>query len=301
MPRTFNTVTVLGTGVLGSQIIMQAAWHGKNVYAYDAHQAAIDNIAKRWELLRRGYQRDLPDYTDEKFAAAIARITPTTDLEQAVSDTDIVIEAVPENLELKREVWANVGALVDERTLLATNTSSLRPSDFADSTGHPERFVTIHYANRIWAHPIAEVMGTAASDPEAIQDAIRYAKETGMVPVHVRKETPGYLLNSLLIPWMDAAAELLVNGVATPEEVDKAWRISLGTGLGPFQIYDIIGFNVAVNISRNSGDPAKIKFAEMLEAAIAQGHSGIADGQGFYRYDAEGRNLGPVEAWNQLS
>ncbi|MCQ9342270.1 3-hydroxyacyl-CoA dehydrogenase [Corynebacterium sp. 153RC1] len=297
MARTFTTVTVLGSGVLGSQIAMQAAWHGKNVIAYDPFPAALEKLPDRWEFIRQGYARDLDDYSDEAFQAAVERITPTSDLKEAVGDTDLIIEAVPENLDLKRKTWQEVGELVDSRTLLATNTSSLLPSDFADASGSPERFLAIHYANNVWLRNTAEIMGTEATDPEAVQDAIRYAEETGMVPVHVHKETPGYILNSLLIPWLFAGAELYVNGVGTPEEIDKAWRIATGSRVAPFTAYDTVGFNVASHIAINSEDPAQIKFGNLLKEAIEQGFSGKADRKGFYLYNEKGEPTEPNPEW----
>lgn len=295
---SFEKVAVLGTGVLGSQIIFQGAYHGKEVYAYDPVQEALDALPKRWEWIRAGYKEDFGDeYDEQRFDEAIARIHPTSDLAEAVGDADLVIEAVPENLDLKRKVWAEVGEKAAEKTLFATNTSSLLPSDFADASGHPEKFVTLHYANRIWKQNTAEVMGTDASSKEAIDGALQYAEETGMDPVHVRKEVPGYLLNSLLIPWLTAGSTLYVNGVANPEEIDRTWRVATGTARGPFQTFDLVGFGVASNVSRNSGDPASVKFAEMLQKSIDKGHTGIASGQGFYHYDADGNITGPVKEW----
>ena len=294
MAKTFNTVAVLGTGVLGSQIIMQAAWNGKQVYAYDPFQEALDKLPKRWEWIRQGYETDgVEGYSAEKFEEAITRITPTSDLKEAVSDVDIIIEAVPENLDLKRNTWKEVGALVDERTILATNTSSLLPSDFAASSGHEDRFLAIHYANRVWDYNIAEVMGTAKTSQETIEAAIQYAKETGMSPVEVKKETAGYFLNSLLIPWLSAGAKLYINGVGEPEEIDHAWRISTGAPAGPFEVFDVIGFNVAANISANDPDKDVQKFAAKLQEFIAQGITGVADGKGFYNYDEDGNATGP--------
>lgn len=295
----FEQVTVLGTGVLGSQIIMQAAYHGKKVMAYDAVPAALENLDKRWAWIRQGYEADLGEgYDAARFDEAIARITPTSDLAEAVADADIVIEAVPESLDLKRDVWAKVGAAAPAKTLFATNTSSLLPSSFADASGHPERFVALHYANRIWAQNTAEAMGTAKSSPEAVAGALQYAEETGMVPVHVRKEVPGYLLNSLLIPWLQAGSKLYMNGVANPADIDRTWRVATGNDAGPFQTYDVVGFNVASHVSRNAGADWQVGFADLLEKSIAEGHSGVADGQGFYRYGPDGENLGPVEDWN---
>ncbi|MDY6054986.1 3-hydroxyacyl-CoA dehydrogenase [Micrococcus sp.] len=295
---TFEKVAVLGTGVLGSQIIMQAAYHGKEVYAYDAVEDALEALPQRWEWIRAGYKEDLGEgYDAQRFDEAIERIHPTSDLAEAVGDADIVIEAVPENLDLKKKVWAEIGEKAADKTLFATNTSSLLPSDFADASGHPEKFVTLHYANRVWSRNTAEVMGTDKSSQEAIDGALQYAEETGMVPVHVRKEVPGYLLNSLSIPWLSAAAALYVNGVANPEEIDRTWRIATGNDHGPFQAFDLVGFGVASNIHRNSGDPVQVKFADMLQESIDAGHSGVADGQGFYTYDSDGNQTGVVKDW----
>ena len=299
MARTFDTVAVLGTGVLGSQIIMQAAWHGKKVFAYDAVPEALEKLDARWEWIRAGYREDLDDYSDEKFAAALERVTPTSDLAEAVGDVDIVIESIPEDLDLKKETWEKVGAVVADRALLATNTSSLLPSLFADSSGSPERFLAIHYANRIWDRNLNEVMGTEKTDQEAIDDALRYAEETGMVSVLVRKETPGYLLNSLLIPWLQAGANLYMNGSGTPEEIDNAWKIALGHDQGPFQVYDLVGFNVASLVAGASEQQSQRDFAELLKASIAEGRTGIADGEGFYRYNSDGEIVGAVERWNE--
>lgn len=294
----FHTIAVLGTGVLGSQIIMQAAWHGKQVHAYDAFPEALEGLDRRWEWIQEGYRADLPDYTPERFAEALARIRPTSDLAEAVGDADLVIEAVPERLELKRDVWRQVGALVPEKALLATNTSSLRPSVFAKDTGHPERFVTLHYANRIWKQNIAEIMTTGSSTEEALAGAERFAEETGMEPVIAHKEVAGYVYNSMLGPLMWAAVGLYMDGVSTPEAIDRAWRTGWNTHRGPFQVIDTIGFRTVSAVLHAKEDaPALREFADLLDEQIAQGHSGVADGQGFHRYAEDGTRLGPVETW----
>lgn len=293
----FEKIAVLGTGVLGSQIVMQVAWHGKEVYAYDAFPAALEKLPKRWEWIRQGYERHSTNFTDERWEESLKRIHPTSDLKEAVGDVDLVIEAVPENLDLKKETWEKVGALADERTILATNTSSLLPSDFSAYSGHEDRFLTIHFANEIWKHNSAEIMGTVKTDADYINGAIQFAKETGLVPLHVRKEQPGYFLNSLLIPWLDAAAKLYVNGIAEPADIDKAWTIATGTDAGPFRVYDVVGFNVASNISAVSKDPEVQAFGAELKKAIADGFSGVIDGKGFYLYDEDGEPTGQNPFW----
>ena len=295
---TLQRVTVMGTGVLGSQIIMQAAYHGKDVTAYDITDEALAALPERYEWMRGFYQRDLPDFDEARFDRAIESITTTTHLEEAVDHADVIIEAVPEDLELKRSVWARIGAAVPDHTVLLTNTSSLLPSSFADSTGHPERFLALHFANFIWKQNTGEVMATAQTDPKYVDMVLTFAGEIGLLPVPVRKEVPGYVLNSLLIPWLGAGAAMYANEVANPSDIDNVWRTATGSPKGPFEVYDTVGFNVAYHINKDSEDPTKRKFAEMLKEGIDAGTTGIGTGRGFYTYDEDGNNLGPVEEWN---
>ncbi len=295
-----TTVTVLGTGVLGSQIVMQAAYAGKDVVAYDVKQEFLDKLPERWEWMRAHYERDLDDFSDNKFDSAVERITTSTDLAQAVGSADVVIEAIPENLELKQEVWGNVGKAVKDSAILLTNSSSLRPSDFADATGHPDRFLALHFANMVWRLNTGEVMSTPKTDPAVFERTIEFAREINLQPFPVHKETPGYLLNSLLIPWLDAAGDLYANEVANPHVIDEDWKVSTGAPKGPFETYDIVGFNVAVNIARGNPNSteAKQKFADLLdERGIQQGKAGLGDGVGFYEYDEEGNIVRPNPDW----
>ncbi|MCI1257128.1 MAG: 3-hydroxyacyl-CoA dehydrogenase [Corynebacterium provencense] len=295
-----RNVTVLGTGVLGSQIVMQAAYAGKNVVAYDIKQEFLDKLPDRWEWMRGHYSRDLSDFSDEKFDAAIARITGSTDLSEAVKAADVVIEAVPENLELKKTVWAGVGAAVPEHTILLTNSSSLRPSDFADSTGHPDRFLALHFANMVWKSNTGEVMATAQTDPAVFTRTVEFAREINLQAFPIHKEIPGYLLNSLLIPWLNAAGNLYVEKAANPSVIDEDWKVSTGSPRGPFEIYDIVGFNVAYNIiqaRQPEGSPLR-KFGDELKSrGIDKGHTGVGDGLGFYEYDSEGSIVRPNPDW----
>ncbi|MGO1437523.1 MAG: 3-hydroxyacyl-CoA dehydrogenase [Candidatus Corynebacterium faecigallinarum] len=295
-----TTVTVLGTGVLGSQIVMQAAYAGKDVVAYDVKQEFLDKLPERWEWMRAHYERDLDDFFDNKFDSAIERITTSTDLAQAVGSADVVIEAIPENLELKQEVWGNVGKAVKDSAILLTNSSSLRPSDFADATGRADRFLALHFANMVWRSNTGEVMATPKTDPAVFERTIEFAREINLQPFPVHKETPGYLLNSLLIPWLDAAGDLYANEVANPHVIDEDWKVSTGAPKGPFETYDIVGFNVAVNIARGNPNSteAKQKFADLLdERGIQQGKAGLGDGVGFYEYDEEGNIVRPNPDW----
>ncbi|MFF2275723.1 3-hydroxyacyl-CoA dehydrogenase [Agromyces sp. NPDC058126] len=280
-------VTVLGTGVLGSQIAYQTAFSGLEVVAYDLDDAALAAAKQRFEKLAATYvEEGVAGAADGGAQAALARLSYSADLAEAVANADLVIEAVPESVDIKRATYEKLAAVAPERTIFATNSSTLLPSAIADATGRPDRFLALHFANRIWAHNTAEIMGTPATDPAVYRTVVEFAEAIGMVPIEIKKEQPGYVLNSLLVPFLSAAGQLLVDGVAEPEAIDATWRIGTGAPMGPFQIYDIVGLTTAYNISMMGG-PKQQEFAALLkERYIDQGKLGVATGEGFYRYDA---------------
>lgn len=284
---TITNVTVLGTGVLGSQIAFQTAYRGFQVLAYDLDEAAIAKARKTIDVLAQRYARDLPDATPEALAAARARLTWTTDF-NAAAQADLIIEAVPEQLALKREVYARLGAAAPAHTIFATNSSTLLPSAMADATGRPAQFLALHFGNEIWRTNIAEVMGHAGTDPEVFNTVVAFAERIGMVPIAIHKEKAGYVLNSLLVPLLTAAAELFVDGIAAPQDIDRTWKIATGSPKGPFEIYDIVGLGTAYQIS-SVGSPKMREFAKRIKNDfIDQGKMGVATGEGFYSYRKPG-------------
>jgi 3-hydroxybutyryl-CoA dehydrogenase len=279
-----KNVTVLGSGVLGSQIAYQTAYAGFTVTAWDINDDAVAAANERFAGLAQRYDAEVEGAKDGKSAAALERLTATSDLAAAVADADLIIEAVPESPEIKTSTWEQVGALAPEKTIFATNSSTLLPSSFKDATGRPNKFLALHYANQIWAQNTAEVMGTADTDPEVFQTVVEFAKEQGMVPIEVKKEQPGYVLNTLLVPLLNAAGYLYANGIADAETIDKTWRIGTGAPRGPMEIFDIVGLTTAYNVSV-MGDEESQKFAKILkEDFIDKGKLGIATGEGFYNY-----------------
>ncbi|QDW29961.1 3-hydroxyacyl-CoA dehydrogenase [Arthrobacter sp. KBS0702] len=285
MPH-IKTLTVLGTGVLGSQIAYQAAFHGFAVTAYDIDADALVKAEARFARLAGTYRAaKVAGAAEGKAEAALGKLRLTADLGDAVADADLVIEAVPEVLELKREVYRKLADLAPAKTIFATNSSTLLPSDLKESTGRADRFLALHYANNIWAQNIAEVMGTADTDPAAFDAVVEFAKNSGLEPIEIRKEKAGYVLNSLLVPLLNAAAGLLLQGVASPETIDKTWRIATGAPSGPFQIFDVVGLGTAYNIASSSRDVGSQAFARYLkDNYIDQGKLGVATGEGFYTY-----------------
>ena len=280
-----QNLTVIGSGVLGSQIAFQAAYFGKNVTVYDISDEIVAKLPAKWQRLSQLYVRDMAA-TPEQLDAARARLSETTDLAAALADADVVIEAVPENLELKRKVWAQIGAAAPSGTLFCTNSSTLLPSAIADATGHPERFLALHFANEVWRNNTGEVMGHAGTDPAAVTAVLQFAGEIGMVPIHVEKEQPGYILNTLLVPLLSAATHLWINGVAEVEDIDKTWRTATGSPLGPFQILDHVGMETLYQINLNTGTEESKRVAERVKTEyIDKGYLGMDSGRGFYTYE----------------
>jgi 3-hydroxybutyryl-CoA dehydrogenase len=282
---TFANVTVLGAGVLGAQIAFQTSNHGIAVRSYDVDDEAIVTARHRLSAILDQYVADVGEEHRGAAQDAVERISFTTDLAVAVADADLVIEAVPENLDLKRELYARVASHAPEHTVFATNSSTMLPSQLADATGRPDRFLALHFANHIWRQNTAEIMGTERTDPTVYQRVVAFADQIGMVPIQLHKEQPGYVLNSLLIPLLNAAAALVLTGVADPQTVDATWRIGTGAPIGPFQIFDIVGLRTAYAVSSSSEDPGARAWADYLKANfLDQGKLGVESGEGFYSY-----------------
>lgn len=283
----FKNITVAGSGVLGSQIAFQTAFKGFQVSVYDINDEVLDRAKDRFATLKSNYMRDL-GASQEEVDAAYNRLTLFSDLQQAVENADLIIEAVPEVVEIKRDFYQKLAKVAPEKTVFATNTSTMLPSQFAEFTGRPEKFLALHFANEIWNNNTAEIMRHAGTDSKVFDDVVEFAKAIGMVALPLQKEQPGYILNTLLVPFLDAAEYLVVNGIADPETVDKTWMIATGAPKGPFAILDIIGINTPYNLSAakaKAGDEGAAKVAEYLKTEfLDKGRMGIQNGKGFYDY-----------------
>jgi 3-hydroxyacyl-CoA dehydrogenase len=285
MMTSIDNVTVLGTGVLGSQIAYQTAYSGFEVTAYDISDEVLKTARKRFAGLAARYEQEVAGASDGPARAALARIRYSSRLADAVRDTELVIESAPERLDTKRQLYTKLGPLAPEQTIFATNSSTLLPSDLADATGRPDRFLALHFANEIWSHNIAEIMGHPSTDPTVYDTVVDFARRIGMEPIQLHKEQPGYVVNSLLVPFLQAAQSLVVNGVADPATIDKTWRIATGAPTGPLQLLDIIGLTTAYNISASGDEESQANARYLKEHYIDQGKLGRASGEGFYQYD----------------
>lgn len=285
---TFKNITVAGSGVLGYQIAFQTAFHGFNVIVYDINDEVLEKAKSKFEILSEAFKTDLKA-TAQQLEAARNKLSYTSDLAKAVEDADLLIEAVPENPAIKIDFYQKLAKVAPPKTIFATNSSTLLPSQFAEATGRPSQFLALHFANEIWKHNTAEIMGQSKTNPKVFNELVEFAKAIGMVALPLHKEQPGYIVNSLLVPLLSAALDLYINEVADIETIDKTWMVATGAPLGPFGILDVVGVTTAYNINKMTADathdPVKVKIANKLkDDFIDKGKLGVATGEGFYKY-----------------
>jgi 3-hydroxyacyl-CoA dehydrogenase len=284
---SFKNITVAGSGVLGYQIAFQTAFKGFNVVVYDINDEVLEKAKLKFDQLASSYKTDMKA-TDDELNETKERLSYSSDLAKALTDTDLLIEAIPENPQIKIDFYKNVATLAPEKTIFTTNSSTLLPSQFAEFTGRPEKFLALHFANEIWLHNTAEIMGQSKTDPNVFKQVVEFAKQIGMITLPLHKEQPGYILNTLLVPLLDAATYLLVNDIADYQTIDKTWMVATGAPVGPCGILDLVGITTAYNIDKmkaDAGDEEKKRVVDYLKTNfIDQNKLGISTGEGFYKY-----------------
>jgi len=289
MSSELNKLTVLGAGVLGGQIAWHSAYMGKDVVVYDLFEEALGRCRVAHEQYSEIYRADL-GACDEQLEQARQRLRYSTDLADAVAQADLVIEAVPEIPEVKTQVCCRLAPLLQPHCLIATNSSTLLPSDFAEDTGRPAQYCALHFANLIWSMNVAEIMAHAGTAEPTLRAIAAFAIEIGMVPIPIQKPQNGYVLNSLLVPLLGAAQTLVTNGISTPEMVDRTYMITnRGVALGPFGIMDVIGMKTCYDVLNYWGhqhsDAQTLRNAAYIkEQLIDQGKMGLQTGSGYYQY-----------------
>lgn len=309
-----KNVTVAGGGVLGSQIAFQSAFTGFNVTIWLRSEGSIERAQPKLDRLKeiyintmeamktnpQAYCRGFSDKTElsddeieelkKKVESAHNNIKLTTSYEEAAKDADLIIEAIAEDPQQKIPFYQELAKHMPEKTILVTNSSTLLPSAFAEYTGRPAKYLALHFANEIWKNNTAEVMGHPGTEQEYYDEVVKFAEDINMVPLQLKKEQPGYILNSMLVPFLSAAEALYANEVADPETIDKTWMLATGAPNGPFRILDVVGLTTAYNIvimNPEAKDPnsTAAKIAAKLKEKIDQGKTGINAGEGFYKYN----------------
>ncbi len=281
-----RNVLVLGGGTMGQQIALQCAMHGYDVTVYDISADGLRRAAAKIGT----YASQLVDrkrLTADASNAALSRIHYTSTPEDGAR-ADLVSESIPENLDLKAKVFAHFNRICPPRTIFTTNTSTLLPSMFAAATGRPAQFAALHFYQP-WDNNLVDIMPHPGTSPETVEFLRAFAKRIGQVPLVFKKESAGYVGNAFLGAINGTAFNLLNNGVASMEDIDRAFMIVLKVPRGPFGMLDVVGLDTLWDImqsnARRTGDPGAQAFADQFKKDyIDKGWLGVKTGRGFYTY-----------------
>jgi len=279
-------VAVLGAGLMGhgiTQVTAQAA--GCEVYMRDIKQEFLDNGMK---MINDSLQRFLKkgEMTEAQVKQILDRIHPTLDLKEAVADADLIIEAVTENPELKKKVLAEADAQAKPDAIIATNTSSISISELASATRRPEKFAGMHFFNPPQLMKLIEIIRGAKTSDETVNTIVEVTKKMGKEPVVVKKDVAGFVVNRILIPALNEAVALVDEGVATPEDIDKAIKLGLNWPMGPLTLLDYVGLDTTLAITEvlvKELDP-KYQANPLLRQMVRAGLLGRKTGKGFYNW-----------------
>jgi 3-hydroxyacyl-CoA dehydrogenase len=291
MVQTIRNVSVFGAGIMGSGIAQVCITAGYNVTLVDTEWSVLnkarENIRKGLEIVAGKTTKDDVIDKSQLVNAALQRLTLQTNVSEAVTNADIVIEAIVENLEAKQNLFKAVEDSAPNHCLLATNTSSLKLSDIGANLKRKQNFGGIHFFNPVPIMPVVEVIRTDHTSQETFTSFMKFSKKIGKKTI-VCKDTIGFVVNRILIPLQNTALGIVDQDIATPEDVDLACRLALGFPIGPFALLDVIGLDTAKFIQdgwiQHYRDEIQLNDSPTLNRLVAEGKLGRKTGEGFYKY-----------------
>ncbi len=284
-------VAVIGAGTMGRGIVHAAALGGFRVTLQDVDsgvlEGALEGIQKE---MQKAVERDRID--EGEMRGGLEHISPTESLEKAVKEADLVIEAVPEEMELKLEIFGRLDKLCPERAVLATNTSTMSPTEIAAATSRPERCIAMHFFNPAHKMKLVELVRGLETADETVEAARDVAERMGKETVEV-EEFPGFVTSRINCLVGNEAMNMLVEGVASAPDIDKALRLGLGYPMGPLELADLVGLDARLrnleHLHQTLGE--KYRPSPLLYKLVAAGHYGRKSGRGIYEYDEDGNTV----------
>jgi len=280
-------VAVLGAGLMGHGIAQVSAQVAKyEVNLRDMKQEFIDS---GMGMIKGSLQRFVSKGTlsEKEMNETLGRIHPTLDLKKAVADADLIIEAIPENIELKKSVWREVDRYAKETATFTSNTSSISITEMASATSRPEKFCGMHFFNPPQLMNLIEIVRGAKTSDGTVKIVAEAAKKMGKETVLCKKDSPGFIVNRVLIPALNEAIFLVHEGIATPEDIDKAIKLGLNWPMGPITLLDYLGLDTTLSITevlqKDFGD--KYRACPLLRQMVRAGLLGRKTGKGFYNWE----------------
>ena len=286
MVQQIKKVAVIGTGTLGAQIAVQAASYGYDVKSYDLDPESFQKTLQKVRALMKTRGKG-PTVPMEEWEKGAQRVKQVKDLAGAVKDADLVIEAVLENLELKRKVFAQIDSLAPRETILATNSSSIPISKIESATKRPEKCLNLHFYMPATSMNIVDVMGGTKTTAETIEAGQKFVRSIGSIPLTVKKEILGFCFNCVWRAIKKQTLYMWAGGYVDFRDIDRGWMVFTGMSQGPFGIMDMVGLDVVYDIEmvyyNESKDP-KDHPPAALKAMIERNEFGAKTGKGFYTY-----------------
>jgi 3-hydroxybutyryl-CoA dehydrogenase len=293
-----SKIVIVGAGIMGQGLAEAIASTGAEVILLDrTMKIAKQGIDKIRDSLDHAIARWALTESDKK--AILSRIFPSADL-QITRESDIVIESIPENLRLKRELLQKLDDLCPEETIFITNTATLSITELAAVTNRPDKIIGMHFLNPVPKIPLVEVVRGLKTSDDTYQKARAFADVLGKTPVLVY-EYPGYVTTRIIVPLLNEAMHVLMEGVSTAEDIDTAMKLGYGFNVGPLSLADMMGLDVVMswmeNLLRELSEH-KYNPCPLLRKMVRAGHLGVKTGQGFFRYDKDGNKILPNPAIN---
>ena len=288
MSVSINKITVLGSGVMGHGIAQVSAMAGYHVTLRDIEQSFLDRAMEkvRWSLNKMVEKQKLSQaQADEIFG----RITPVVDLKQALAGADLLIEAVPEDMNLKKKVYAEVDAVSEQKTLYASNTSTLPITEMAALTNRPDRFIGLHFFNPPQLMPLVEVIPGNNTGAGMVDMAMNFIRQVGKQPVLCKKDVAGFIVNRVFIPLVHEAAYCMNRDGATMTQIDSAVKFRMSFPMGIFELADYTGLDVIhkATAEMHSRDKKVILPHPKVKQLFEEKNLGQKTGKGFYEYKGE--------------
>lgn len=288
MTSTINKITVLGSGVMGHGIAQISAMAGYDVILRDIDQKFLDKAMEKikWSLNKLVEKQRLSQLDADRI---FARITPVVDLALALKDTDLLIEAVPEDMNLKKKVYAEVDSIAEPRTLYASNTSTLPITEIASLTNRPDRFIGLHFFNPPQLMPLVEVIPGKNTNHSMVDVAMNFVKNVGKQPVLCRKDVAGFIVNRIFIPLVHEAAYCQDNDKVPLTTIDSAVKFKMAFPMGIFELADYTGLDVIYKATSEmySRDSKVIRPNQRIKQLFEENNLGQKTGKGFYEYKSD--------------